>query len=56
MSALFYIVMTVFVAFFVSITASQVRMILAAVKSEKVQTSYQKENDGFAVVRTQSAA
>lgn len=56
MTALFYIVMTIFVAFLVYTVASQVRMILNAVKSKDVQKAYQKEKDGFAVVRTTIAA
>lgn len=56
MTALFYVIMTLFIAFFVYTTASQVRMILAALTSNEVQKTYQNENDGYAVVRTTKAA
>lgn len=55
MTALFYLVMTLFIASFVYVTASQVRMILRAVKSDDVRSEYQKENDGYAVVRIHTA-
>lgn len=55
MTSLFYLVMTLFTGSFVYVTASQIRMIYRAVKSEDIQKKYQKENDGYAVVRIHTA-
>lgn len=56
MTTLFYLTMTLFIIFFVYTVTSQVRMIIAALHSEKVQKEFQKEKEGFAVVRSSTAA